>query len=60
MRWRKIRCPNQKCRTLLLVPENLQGTQVQCADCGRRFLVPVPATEFLRVDPSSDPKRKAG
>ncbi len=37
----KYRCPNPKCRKHLVIPSNMQGKEVRCAECGDLFAAPV-------------------
>jgi len=46
MRPLTYRCPNPKCRTMLVIPESMRGQTVRCADCGHSFVVPI----LLRVE----------
>lgn len=38
---RKHRCPNPKCRRVLVVPAEMQGREVRCGGCNELFLVPL-------------------
>jgi len=46
---RKHRCPNPKCRKVLMIPAEMQGREVRCADCGELFVVPM----RFKVTPAS-------
>ena len=37
----KYRCPNPKCRKNLVIPPNMQGKEVRCAECKELFAAPV-------------------
>ncbi|MBN1766158.1 MAG: hypothetical protein JW860_12930 [Sedimentisphaerales bacterium] len=36
-----IRCPNLRCRKVLLVPESTRGKRVRCAYCETLLVVPL-------------------
>ena len=37
----KYRCPNPKCRKLVVIPATIQGKEVRCAGCGELFVAPM-------------------
>ena len=36
-----LRCPNPQCRVTLMIPGEMVGQKVRCADCGHSFVVPM-------------------
>lgn len=44
MKQLKLRCPNHKCRLMLMIPEENYGRRVRCASCGHSFIVPIVQT----------------
>jgi|GEM_PF-3101996 len=37
----KYRCPNPKCRKIVVIPMSMQGKEVRCAGCKEVFVAPV-------------------
>jgi len=56
-----FRCPNPKCRQVLVIPEDLRGLRARCAKCGQSFPLPLLSVRHLLANPPVDEyRRKVG